>query len=151
VTVSFLPEPEDVAAVLVARTFNTSSTEEGEFTEDTRPTEAQVEVLIERSGDEVRSRLGQDIDEDTDETNFLYAKQLVAVRAAMWIELSYFPEQTNIEDSIYEQLRELYESGLAALIAALSDTSATSKGMYSLRLRSDVGAAGLLSTAEQLP
>ncbi len=143
--------PADVAAVLTARTFNTSSTEEGGFTGDTRPTAEQAEVLIERAGDEVRARLGQDIDEEKDETSFLYAKQLVAIRAAMWVELSYFPEETTADDSAYEALRVAFESGLATLVDSLADTSATKKGIYSVRMRSDIAGGGLLSAAELLP
>lgn len=146
--VAFLPEPEDVAAILTARTFNTSSDEEGEFTADTRPTEGQVQTLINQAANEVAARLGQEIEDDTLRT---YARELVAIRAAMGVELSYFPEQTNSDQSAYDNLQKLYETGLASLIDALPDTSSTKKGLYSLRVRSDVAGSGLLSSAELLP
>jgi hypothetical protein len=144
--VGFLPDPEDVSAVLVARTFNSGSHEEGEFSATTRPTEGQVQTLINQAGNEVAARLGQEIEDDTLRA---YARELIALRAAMGVELSFFPEQTNTEQSAYEHLVDLYEKGLASLIDALPDTASTKKGFYSIHTRSEV--AGIFPTSELLP
>jgi hypothetical protein len=138
----------DVATILRART-QALNTESGAFSDDTRPTKGQVQILIGQAVNEIAARLGTD-ELATDDLR-AYARELVAIRAAMAVELSYFPEQTDTDQSAYEHLRELFETGLKALIDALPDTSATAKGMYSLRTRSDVAGAGLLSTAELLP
>jgi hypothetical protein len=145
-TVEFLPDPLDVASVLTARTYLESGEEAREFTTETRPTEGQVQTLIYQAGNEVAAKLGQEI---ADDTLRAYARELVAIRAAMGVELSYFPEQANSEDAVYDQLKDLYESGLDALIDALPDTSSTHKGFYSLHTRSDV--AGVFPTSELLP
>jgi len=144
--VAFLPDPIDVAALLTARTFLDSGDEAGQFTAETRPTEGQVQTLINQAGNEVSAKVGQDIEDDRQRA---YARELIAIRAAMGVELSYFPEQANAEDSVYDQLKALYESGIASLVDALPDTSSTRKGIYSLRLRSDVG--DVFSTSELLP
>jgi hypothetical protein len=145
-TVEFLPDPVDVAALLPARTYIDDGGEVGVFNAFTRPTEGQVQTLIYSAGNEVAARIGQTIDDDTLRA---FARELVAIRAAMGVEIGYFPEQTNTEDSAYDKLKELYDEGLARLIASLPDSSSTGKGFYSLRTRSDV--AGVFSTAELLP
>jgi hypothetical protein len=145
-SVEFLPDPKDVAALLPGRTFNSSSREEGVFSTTTRPTEGQVQTLIYSAGNEVAARLGQDIEDDTLRA---YARELVAIRAAMGIEIGFFPNETNTDQSAYEHLERLFETGLASLIDSLPDTSSTKKGFYSLRTRSDV--AGVFPTAELLP
>jgi hypothetical protein len=145
--VAFLPEPSDVASFLRARTYNDESQQEGEFSEDTRPTEAQVATLINASANEVAARLGQEVE---DETLRAYARNVVALRTAMTVELSYFPEQNDEDRStIYKELKALYEEGLAFLINALPDTESTQKGFYSLRTRSEV--SGVFPTSELLP
>jgi hypothetical protein len=138
----------DVATILRART-QALNTESGAWDENTRPTKGQVQVLIGQAVNEIAARLGTD-ELATDDLR-AYARELVAIRAAMAVELSYFPEQTDTDQSAYDHLRELFETGLKALIDALPDTSSTAKGLYSLRTRSDVAGAGLLSTAELLP
>lgn len=144
----YLPEPSDVSAILRARTYDDESKEEGEFSSETRPTAVQVEGLIARSYVEVAGRVGQDIAEDS--RFFGFAKNIVAIRAAMWVELSYFPEQAD-EDraTVYKELKELYAEELGTLIEALPDSTSTKKGVYSLRLRSDV--SGVFPTSELLP
>lgn len=136
----------DVAAILRART-QALNIESGNFSEDTRPTKGQVQVLIGLAVNEIAARLGTD-QLPSDDLR-AYARELVALRAAMGVELSYFPEQMNTDQSAYEQLRTLFETGIASLINALPDTSATRKGFYSVRTRSEV--AGVFPTAELLP
>lgn len=150
---------EDVAVLLRARTYSkgTIDPEEplqavaggvltGEFSDTTRPNTAQVGEAITKAAVEIRARLGQ---EPADDAILAFARDVVAIRAAMTIELAYYPEQANPDDSIYEKLKELYEEALASLIAALPDDGSTRKGFYSLRLRSDLG--GLYPTDAVLP
>jgi hypothetical protein len=146
--VDWRPTTADVATILRARTQD-MSTESGVFSDTTRPTKGQVQLLIGRAVTEIGARLGTD--ELPSDDLRAYARELAAIRASMGVELSYFPEQTNSEQSAYDNLQKLFESGMASLIDSLPDTSATKKGLYSLRQRSDVAGAGLLSTAELLP
>lgn len=144
--VAFLPDPSDVGALLRSRTFDSSSAEVGTFTTQTRPTIGEVQTFINQAGNEVGARLGQEIEDDGLRA---YARELVALRAAMAVELSYFPEQTSGEQSAFDNLEKLYETGIASLIQALPDTSSTKKGFYSLRTRSEV--SGVFPTSELLP
>jgi hypothetical protein len=144
--VAFLPDPADVSALLPARTYVDDGGEVGSFTSETRPTAGQVQTLINSAGNEVAARLGQEV---TDDTQRAYARELIAIRAAMGVEIGYFPEQTNVDESAYDKLKELYDEGLPALISSLPDSSSSKKGFYSLRTRSDV--AGVFSTSELLP
>lgn len=138
----------DVAALLRARTFNDEADQEGEFTADTRPTAAQVAATIRTSYDEVVARLGQEVDEE-DEL-YPFVRNVVALRAAMAIELSYFPEQADEDrETIYKELKALYDEGLSFLISALPDTGSSAKGFYSLRVVSEVG--DLFPTSELIP
>jgi hypothetical protein len=144
----YLPEASDVASILRARTYNDESKLEGEWSTETRPTLDQVIALIQRSYVEVAARVGQVIEEES--PYFDYAKNVVAIRAAMWVELSYFPEQSDEDrDTVYKELKELYAEELGNLIASLPDSTSTKKGIYSLRMRSDV--SGVFPTSELLP
>src|SRR5689334_5265617 len=118
----FLPDPSAVAAILRARTYVADGQLEGEWSDETRPTKEQVEDLIPRAYSEVSARIGQDIDESS--RYFKWAATIVAIRTAMWVELSYFPEQADEDrETVYKELKDLFEEELGRLIAALPDTS----------------------------
>lgn len=150
---------EDVALLLRARTFSGPAVDPddplkvlgggeqlGAFDKTTRPTAEQVEGLIAAAAIEVRARIGQDIE---DEPLLNFARNVVALRAAMSIEVSYRPEQSNERNSAYDELKGLYEENLAALQQALPDSSAERKGFYSIPTRSDIG--GIFPTSGLLP
>ena len=111
------PTVDDVAALLRARTKDSNGTEVGTFDDDTRPTATEVESHIDTAVLLVGSRLPP--------THLLPADLqgaiagLVAYRAAMRIEKSYFPEQVRSDRSAYTQLREEYLDDLAAVMAAV--------------------------------
>jgi hypothetical protein len=150
---------QDVADLLRARTYAKGSVDPanpmaavaggelvGEFTADTRPTAAEVETFINQAAIEVRARIGQDI---KDEGLLAFARNVVALRAAMAVEMSYRPEQADERSSAYDELKALYDESLASLQQALPDSSADRKGFYSIPVRSDLW--GLFPTSELLP
>lgn len=123
--------PEDVAALLRARTQDTSDEELGKWTEDTRPTLAEVERLLAMAQSIVLGQTGPLTPEvlicqEADDI-MVQAATVVALLAAMLVELSYFPEQVQSTRSAYEQYRELFwgpdgKSGLiGALVSAVSE------------------------------
>jgi hypothetical protein len=141
----------DVANLIPARTYvdddgDGRGKELGEFSDATHPTAAQVKGKIKDAAIRVQGQVKQDIEDDD---LLAWTKAVVARLAAMGVELGYFPEQANQEDSAYKELKELYDSELADLLTALPDSSSTRKGFYSLRTRSDV--AGVFPTSELLP
>jgi hypothetical protein len=143
----FAPTVADVAMLILARTVDDSGERRGTFTPDTTPTSTEVQQFIVKAVATVSAVAVVTI--DSEPQLILQARNLAALYAAMLVELSYRPGESDPEDSAYDRLLELYEKGLAALISALPDSNATRSGFYSLRTRSDV--AGVFSTAELLP
>lgn len=113
----YTPTLADVGALTRARTKNATGSELGTYTTDTRPTAAEATVLITAAVGAVSAEIGPDIDDRL----FDLAKHVASLRAAMLIEVAYFPEQVAEGRSPYEQYRALYEESIAKLIKQ-SDT-----------------------------
>lgn len=127
------PSVNDVGALLRARTVDQDGNESGVFDEDTRPTGETVQVYIEQAVDEILTRVGGDLHRQEYAAN---AAHLAAIRAAMTVELSHYPEQIAEGQSSYDQLVQLYETGVTALADAIRDGSPHRKGVFSLVTRS---------------
>lgn len=107
--------PDDVAALLTARTKDAQGRELGEFTDDTRPTREQVQVRIEIARTLVRQNVGP-----LPETCVEGAEATVALLAAMLTEAAFWPEQTQSNQSTYERLRDLYEEARDGVLACVA-------------------------------
>jgi hypothetical protein len=85
------PSSDDVALLVATRTIDSSGTELGEFTSDTRPTDAQADALIEQAVTMVLTPLPDRFQES------LYdrVKQAVALQTAILVETSFYREQAN--------------------------------------------------------
>jgi hypothetical protein len=92
--------PAVVAAILRARTKDSSGRELGEFTDETRPTLAHVTETLEIAQTIVSAQVGQPVAACADAFNVT-----VCFEAACIIEKSYFPEQVESGRSQYDQLR----------------------------------------------
>ena len=103
-TIPWRPTVDDVAALLRARTKDASMHELGTFTDQTRPTDAEVELLITNGCAKVASAVGWEIPADA----WAEGLHLAAIWAACEVELSYWPEQVRTERSAYAQLHEMY-------------------------------------------
>jgi hypothetical protein len=57
------------------------------------------------------------------------ARQAASIRAAMWIELSYFPEQTGA-DTAYSNLRAEYRELVSQLCEAVNDPSESGRNSF---------------------
>lgn len=124
------PSVDDVAVMLRARLVDSSSEPMETFTANTTPTAVQVEGYITQAVAEVQTRVGATFFKPE---YLKTAANLAAMRAAMEVELSYFPEQA--EGSGYEQRKELYESGAKWLAVAVRDGSPARKGMFNIPIR----------------
>lgn len=118
----YTPTVEEVAALLRARTKTRGGSEAGTFNpeaatdaEKTRPTEEQVDKLRDLALDKVSGVIGADIDADFHSM----AKQTTALRTAMLIELSYFPEQVATQRSPYVQLKEMFDDCWSDLLSLM--------------------------------
>lgn len=116
---SWAPSVADVAALLRTRTKGGESgmQELGAFTDDdsgsegTRPTASQVEELIHQAVADVSMRVADGMPEEFADQ----ARGVAAMRAANLVELSYFPEQTGANQTVYQSLRLTYEEAVAKL------------------------------------
>lgn len=106
------PTMQDIAAKLRARTKDNRNNEIGIFTPATRPTAEQVEVMIYGAVNDMALIIGS----STDPKVLNYAKNLAIKKAAMDVELSYFPEQIQqgmspypaLERDLERELKDLY-------------------------------------------
>jgi hypothetical protein len=93
---------EEVAVHIMARTKDAYGNELGTFTADTRPTADQVRRTIVQAEQDVDAYIDTDLPTEA----IPIAREAVAIRAAMIIERSYYPEQITANRSPYEHLRD---------------------------------------------
>lgn len=129
------PSVDAVAALLRARTKDDSNNEVGTFNDGTRPTAAQVESLIDHATRTVLAAvpIGAPAAEYGDAV-----RALAAIRAAMLVELSYFPEQISGDNSAYAELKRLYDDGLGGFGGLLTGQDPAIAGIASIPIRSSV-------------
>ena len=111
----YRPTVADLAAIMQARTYDGNGDDQtGSFTADTRPTQEQAETVIGLALGFVSGRLGT-VPDSLGEM----ATSIVALRAAMLVETSYFPNETGGEDSAYAAYRDQYRDALVDYDAAV--------------------------------
>jgi hypothetical protein len=108
------PTIVDVAAKLRARTKTVGGDEIGTFNQNTRPTDDEVEALINEALDEVLGKIKTPTSGSDYERR---ARGAVALYAAILVETSYFPEQVGSGKSAAATYEKLYDSRIKALIA----------------------------------
>lgn len=109
----FMPGVGDVGAHLRVRTRDANGNEVGTFTNNTRPTRDQVERLIESAASKVTSKIGTAIAPAL----WVKASTTIALRAAMFVELSFFADQIAANRSPYNELKTLHDEEWADLFA----------------------------------
>jgi hypothetical protein len=113
------PTVDQVALLLRARTKDSAGNEVGTFDSDTRPTDVECNAQIDAAMGLVGVRFPPTSGMTAEQVTGFQA--LVAYRAAMRIEKSYWPEQVRSDRSAYAQLREEYLDDLQAFTAAISE------------------------------
>lgn len=106
-----VPSSDDVATLLRARTKDLDGNEVGVFNDYTRPTGTEVDRIIAMAYAEIAALAGAAISAQCGGT----ATWLTTLRAAMWVELSYWPEQVRSDRSVYAELAEQWTQGLPLL------------------------------------
>lgn len=109
---SFSPSVEDVAALVPSRAkgqYGRITT----FDSTTQPTGTQVQAIIDRALRSVYGRIGTPVPALND-----MATDIVAMRAAMLVELTFFGDQIKSDRSPFAALQELYEEALTDYFAA---------------------------------
>lgn len=103
--VNYLPTVDQVARKILSRTKDNRGNLGGTFTASTTPTDEQVEQIIFDAVKPIADVIGDIVpDELLDD-----AQDVVALKAAMQVELSFYPDQVNTGRSIYPQLKEELE------------------------------------------
>jgi hypothetical protein len=111
------PDVQDVANLLRARTVNKNGSETGTFNGDTRPSDVEVQGLIDQAYNDVVDAIGQI---DVVPANLVNSvSSIITVGAAMMVELSYYPEQVGTGRSPYAQLAAQYKDKLCRLQDAI--------------------------------
>lgn len=119
---SIVPDISEVGSIIRARTKDHFGNELGTFTADTRPTDTEVQLLINKAYAEVVAHS----DDDLPPKSYPAARSLIALKAAMLTELSYWPDQIPLNQSPYVQLRQQYEGAdgkggdLAGLLVSIN-------------------------------
>jgi hypothetical protein len=106
----------DVAALITARTKDADGNEVGEFTQDTRPTDDQVQARIEIARSLVLKEAGGLVPDECLEG----AESAVALKAAMICEAAFWPEQTESNQSAFQRLESLYNQAHDGLLVCLA-------------------------------
>lgn len=109
----YSPALAQVGALERTRTKTAGGQELGTFTPDTKPTDAEVTALIAMALRKVEAKIGPDIPAEMIED----AKGVVALRTAMLVELTLFPEQVATGRSPYKQFADEFKEDMANLIA----------------------------------
>jgi hypothetical protein len=106
---------------------DSGSEEAADFTNDTRPTGGQVIGIIEQSAAVVSMAVGAGDGTIPTGTAQDAMRSLTALRAAMSVELAYFPEQVGTDTSPFDKLQSMYrdefEAVTRAVDRAISDAS----------------------------
>lgn len=110
------PTVDEIGSLLTARTSDSAGDELGTFTGATRPTNLQVEELIDMAVADVASRIGADIPE----AYWPDARRLAGLQAAALVESSFFPREISADSSAYRQYTAMYISAVERLTARVT-------------------------------
>lgn len=125
---AYLPTTADVARRLRTRAVDEFGAFAGDFSATTDPTAAEVLGHIRDAAGYVSSRIGITVPDALLDA----ARSVVALRAAMLVELGGKPEQAN-DASGYRELRALFTEELGALLEAGKDNARPRYGTIAVR------------------
>jgi hypothetical protein len=109
---NYAPTTDEVARLIISRTRDKYGNLIGVFTDETLPTAEQVDDIIGDVITDVADFIGDTVPVALVDD----AQHLVAVRAAMQVELSYYAEQVNTNRSPYNQLKQHFDEDIQQLI-----------------------------------
>lgn len=95
----------EVANKILGRTCNDLGVRQGTFNDDTTPTDEECEKVIEDAALQVGIVIGTQVPDSLLDM----VKEIVALRAAMLIELEFYGSEVANNRSAYPQLKELYD------------------------------------------
>jgi len=128
-TVVWRPTVDDVAALIRARTKDASGNELGTFTDQTRPTDAEVEQLITNGCAKIATLVGWSFPSDAEPE----ATHLAALWTACEVEQSYWPEQVRTERSAFAQLLAMFEYDVGPFVNYVAQLAPAGSGSLAAR------------------
>jgi len=134
IPIEWIPTLPDVAGVNLIRTRDNNGKLQNTFNDATIPDADQARSCIDKAVNNVRPLIGTDIPEDLIQE----AQDVVAIRAMMYIELSFFGNEVAQNRSIYPQLKVLFDEKVKSLAAAIQAEEAGESPLDAL-----AGAGGL--------
>lgn len=117
------------------------------FTADTKPTADQVSRLIGRATTRIEQRFGSSVPAALADD----VKTVIALRAAMFIELRFFPEQVRADRSAYNDLKTLHDEAFTELLAAWRELGTDGLPDNEAGANQPALVAGVLTTPFRLP
>lgn len=112
----WIPSLGDVGEIVLARTRDTVGNLLGTFNENTNPTAEQVRRLIDRAVMDLKQKIGTEVPADLEDA----AGRTAALRTAMLIELTLFPNEVAQNRSPYPEYKALYDEQLPILMNAIA-------------------------------
>lgn len=112
------PTVDEVAAHCQARLVLRGGGNSETFTDQTKPTKAQVEKLLDDAGKRVSSKTGGT---PCNDDLIADAQGTAAIYAAMLIEQSYYPGQTRDQGSSFQSLLALWKDAISDLAKAVAE------------------------------
>ena len=131
------PTVAELGAFMPARTvaFGSGGGQQDTFNSLTRPTGAEAEDVINDATSAVLLQTGEDIPDRL----LVQAKYAVKVYAAMLVELQFYRNEVNRDQSAYPQYEDLFKMTLAGLTSAIADEgpAAVAPSFYSVPVMSE--------------
>jgi hypothetical protein len=130
-TSDYTPALADVGALMRARTKDKYGAEVGTFNTNTRPTAAEATSLIATAAKELAISVGADLPDgpDGDENRLKEsAKVVTSILAAMYIEMSYWPENAQQPLSNYASLEKRYDRMYKKLLDEIAEAGGEVSG-----------------------
>jgi hypothetical protein len=116
VPIEWTPTLPDVAGVILIRTRDQNGVLQNTFNDNTIPTDDQARVCIDKAVNNVKPLIGTDIPEDLIQE----AQDVTALRAAMYIELTFYGNEVAQNRSVYPHLKELFDEKIVTLAKAIA-------------------------------
>lgn len=116
--ITWAPSVAEVASYIRARTKIAGGGEAGTFTTATKPTEQEVEPIIDQAVRRIASEIGA---EPCSEDLQADAKTCAAMYAAILVETSYYPETTSAAGSSAVRLEALWKPQMNTLAIAVAE------------------------------
>jgi hypothetical protein len=130
-TSSYTPALSDIGALLRDRTVDSGGNEVGTFTANTRPTDTEVNNLVQDAVNDAYTIFGSDIPDATGSDPDAVRKaatRAVAFHAAAMVELSHFGEQVARGNSPYQQYEDQWNAAAKRVSQAIDSVGGDTPG-----------------------